>query len=469
MADPKPRIRVKAVARPVGRPAKAFLETLVVDGDVMRSWLPASKGSTNVRFMPSDEILSTKGWRIYRQMRQDDQIKATLAFKKILIHGRALEVQPHTVDDKESEDVAKFVEWNLRRINMKRILREALSAFDFGFSVGEIIWEPAKMDGKTVIALKDIKHRDPERITFEADKHGNISKYVQEPRWGGRIEIDPSKIWHFVHNTEFQNHYGQSDLRACYKNWWSKKFIVNFWNVFLERLGQPMTVAKYPVGATEELKNTLKSILKGISTKTEILIPEGVEIELIEATRASKADFGAALKYHDNSIARAMLVVALLGTGGDEIKRGSDSQSRLHLRVLFKMADEIAHELLFTFVNQVIKQLVDFNFETEKYPNLIFQDYGEFEGIEVADTIRLLHAAGIIDMDQSDVNYTRSVLGLPLRREGDKEDEVIRPPQMPPPGNANAPPPAAPAGNMRADKGAGGTRKTDPGTTDERT
>ena len=83
--------------------------------------------------------------------------------------------------------------------------------------------------------------------------------------------------------------------------------------------------------------------------------------------------------------------------------------------------------------------------------------------MEVADTIRLLHAAGILDMNQEDVNYARSVLGLPLRREGEDEDEVIRPPEPPPPASANAPPPAASQGNQRAAKGEGGNAKTQGG------
>lgn len=454
----------------LGRPPERNQERMVVDGEVMRSYLPISRDRSTIRFLPVDDIITTKGWKVYRDMRHDDQVKATLAFKKILIHGRALEVQPFKVDDAESERIAEFVEFALSRINLKRIFREALSAFDFGFSVGELIFETVEHEGNIRVVLRDIKHRDPENIEIEADRFGNISRFVQEPNWGDKIELKPEKIWHYAHNSEFQNHYGRSDLRAAYKNWWSKKFIINFWNVFLERLGQPMTAMKYPLGASEQLKNTLKGILQGLSTKTEILIPEGVEVELIEATRAGHADYFQALQYHDNSIARALLVVALLGTGGDEIKRGSDSQSRLHLRVLFKMADEIARDLLFTFKKQVVEQIVRINFgETEKCPHLHFQDYGEFEGIEVADTIRLLHAAGILDMNQDDVNYARSVLGLPLRREGDEEDEVVRPPQPPPPGSANEPPPAAEQGNNRADKGAGGARKTEPGGTSQRT
>jgi hypothetical protein len=64
----------------------------------------------------------------------------------------------------------------------------------------------------------------------------------------------------------------------------------------------------------------------------------------------------------------------------------------------------------------------------------------------------LLHAAGIVDMDQNDVNYARSVLGLPLRGEGDKEDEVVRPQPLPPPANPNVTPPKAGQGNQNAKK-----------------
>ena len=359
MATPRPKLRVASR----GRPKQPFTEQMVVDGDTMRSYLPIA--GDRIRFLPSDEIITRKGWKVYRDMRHDDQIKATLSFKKILIHGRGLEVQPARVKDEASEDIAEFVEWNLERLNMKRVLREALTAFDYGFSVGEIIWEMAEYKGNPVIAIKDIKHRYPEHIEIVADEHGNLKQFIQEPEWGKTVTLKAEKVWHYAHNSEFQDHYGHSDLRAAYKNWWSKKFIINFWNVFLERLGQPMTKMSYPLGASEELKSTLKSILSGLSTKTEILIPEGVEVELIEATRAAKADFGEALGYHDNAIARALLVVALLGTDNSDVKRGSDSQSRLHLRILFKMADEIARDLLHCVHHQVIKQLVDFNFTSD--------------------------------------------------------------------------------------------------------
>lgn len=452
MASPsiqKPRVRVNART---GRPMAIERQSTVVGGEIAQSFLPARNGGLYVQ--SPDKLLRTKGFTVYRDMRADDQVKLTMSFKKILVHGRSWEINAASESERD-KDIAKFVEWNLKRINVKHIIKEALTCLDFGFSVGEIVWEVGDYDGSRALLLKNIKHRDPERFEAQITKHGDILRWEQQEGAGigsHPILINPEKIWHYAHQAEFGNPYGVSDLRAAYKSWWAKRFIHNFWNVFLERLGSPMTTMSYPQGASDELKETLKGILKGLSTKTEILIPEGVEIKLIEAMRTSgQATFHDALTYHNNAIARAILMVAMFGAGGDDISRGADSQSRLHLRVLFKMADDLSKELMESFSKQVLKQLVDFNFpNVEKYPEFVWQDYGEFEGIEVADTIRLLHAAGIVDMDQSDVNYARSILGLPLRGEDDEEDEVVRPQPLPPPADPNKPPPAASQGNDRA-------------------
>ena len=314
--------------------------------------------------------------------------------------------------------------------------------------------------------LKNLKPRDPSSIEIKLDRHGNVMGFRQQ-NFQGTVELEPDKVWHYAYNGRFGNPYGDSDLRSAYRSWWAKKFLINFWNVFLERMGTPMTLMKYPQGASSELKETLKSILTNLSSKTEVLVPEGVDVELVEATRGGTATYGDALAFHNNSIARAILMIAILGAGGDDVRNAADSQSQIHLRATFKIANDVTQDLTYTLCRQVIEPLVAMNFDgaEDLYPEIIWQDYGEFEGIKIADTIRLLHAAGIVDMDQTDMNYARSVLGLPLRDEDDKPDEVVRPQPLPPPADPNKPPPAAAQGNKRSEKGAGGARKTQPGTT----
>lgn len=429
---------------------------MVLGNDLLASMTSVREGG--IYFMPSDEIIRRKGWATYKEMLNDDQVKAALAFKKILIAGRTHEIAPG--DDSDNAKLqAKFVEEVMCRICADDVFTEALSALEFGFSIGEKVFIRDKWDedGQQYVFLKKIAHRDPQGIQIEADIHGNFTgarQYdVTAVAANNIIALDAEKLWLFTHEKRFGNNYGTSDLRAAYRPWWAKKFIVQFWNVFLERMGSPMTTMKYPQGASEELKRTLKQIMRNLSSKTEILIPEGVEINLVEATRGGQATYADALAFHNNSIARAILMVGLFGADGDNQRQSQgNSQGFIQLRLLFKMADRISQSLAKSFMEQVINPLLDLNFDQPIYPRFIWQDYGQFEGMKIADEIRQLHAAGIIDMDQVDVNYVRSVLGLPLRGENDKQDEVIRPAPLPPPGSG-APPPPAETGNTRADKG----------------
>ncbi len=456
------------LAAAIGRPRAIEGEQMVVSNGLLASQTRPGQGG--VYFLPTDEIVKRQGWKTYKEMRHDDMVKASLAFKRILIRGRAWEIAPADKTP-QAKAVADYVMWALKRVDIDGAFEEALSALEFGFSLGEKVFERCMYNGKQVVALKKLAFRDPETIELQSDVHGNwlgarqLNLNVIGPAaasFSPYIDLGPDKLWLWTYNGRFGNLYGEPDLRSAYRAWWAKKFIINFWNVFLERMGAPMTAMKYPQGATQEMKNTLKQIMRNLASKTEILIPQGVEIDLIEAQRSGRADYFAALSFHNNGIARSILMVSLLGTGAEtSSSMGTDSQSFLQLRILFKMADDVSKAIAASLMCQVVRQLVELNFDGDVdalMPRFIWQDYGQFEGMKIADTIRLLHAAGILDMDQKDVNYARSVLGLPLRGPDDPEDEVQRPTALPPPGNTG-PPPAAGQGNSRAEKGGDTTTK----------
>lgn len=469
--------------------------------------------------LSTDELIRKFGWKIYREMLADETIKACLAFKKVLIHQRDWDIESADAAERskmrkqarkqaqqaeamakaaaeakaadsalavndakakallrkspvknadgadplemgeegmsEFEKQADFVRNNLRDIGMNRILRAILTAFEFGFSAGEILWEVKKdKEGELKVFIKDVKHRDPEYIRIMTDKHGNIVKFKQEPGTGEIIDIDPEDVLHYAYGGEFSNHYGVSDLRAAYRSWWSKKFVTQFWNVFLERFGQPLMKMNYPVGATPELKENLRKILNSLSSRSDMLVPTGVEVELIEATRGGNASYADALMYCDVAESRAILVPALLGMGVD-IKRGSDSQSRLHLRVLMKIVGDVSQDIEFA-INKIVKRLIDMNYpDVKEYPKFVFRDYGEYDATQIVDAAINMFNAGMLDVDQSDLNYLRSVLALPLR-DADDEDEVLRsspPPMGTSPNDPNATGDGAWKNNDRSTKG----------------
>lgn len=443
----------------IGRPRAQEGEAMVVGNDLLATMIDPKVGG--VYFLSIDEIVARKGWATYKEMIHDDQVKICLEFKKILVAGRTWELKPGD-DSADGQKQAKFVEEVFKRIDVDETFHNALTAFEFGYSLAEQVfardvWD-TKIggDGKQYVFLKKLQHRDPRDLVLKMDYHGN---FVGAKQWGvagvpkGVVELTPEKLWLFTHDRRFGNLYGNSDLRAAYRSWFAKKFVIQFWNVFLERFGAPMTKMTYPLGASEDLKAKLKLILSNLASKTEILVPEGVQINLVEATRGGQASYADAIGYHNNSIARAILMAGLLGADGDANRQtASTSQSFIQLRVLFKMADQVSQKLAQSLMDQVIKPLLDINFENPIYPEFIWQDYGQFEGMQVADEIRQLFTSGMLDPDQRDVNYVRSILGLPIRDENDDPDQVNRPAALPPGGGGASAPPAPEDGNTRAVK-----------------
>ncbi len=447
-----------------GAPPKQEREVTTVGSQLVSWQLPGN--SNKFEMMSPDDLLTRRGWSVYREMTADDQVKAALWYKKTLIAARPFDIVPAS-DSDEDKKVAQFVVDNLQDIAFRQMIWEMLSAFEFGFSAGELIWRFDEEE-EMKLKLKTIKFRDPEWMWIRVNRHGDIIEFVQKPPMSfendrtREIIIKPEKMMHYAYQRQFSNHYGISDLRSAYRAWWSKKYITQFWNVFLERFGAPLMKMTYPHGASEGLKSSLKQIMTNLSAKTDILVPEGVVIDLIEATRAGTAKYDDALTHYDIRIATALLMPALLGMGTD-IKRGSDSQSRLHLRTLMKVIQHIGDEIAQEVNDKIIHQIVDANFNVKKDPKFIFQDYGEFEAFEITDAIKELWTAGILDLDQEDINFARSILGLNLRDE-DNEDEVNRPdPSMLPPapgGDAQTGGKGAKQGNDRAVK-TPSTEKTD--------
>jgi phage gp29-like protein len=442
----------------IGRPRAIEGEQMVVSDGLMAAMTRPAQGG--VYFLPVDEIIRRQGWKTYNEMLHDDQVKACLAFKKILVTGREYELVPQDENNPKSVEAAKFIEWCLNKACFDNALYEAASAVEYGYSLAELVWTRDVFNGKQVVCLEKIAHRDPRELYLQIDPHGNYTG-VKQISMGQEVQLAPEKTWLYSYNKRFGNIYGDSDLRSAYRAWWAKKFIINFWNVFLERMGSPMMIMKYPQGASTDLKNLLKKILKTLASNTEVLVPEGVEVDLLEAQRSGNASYEEALAFHNSAIARSMLLGALLALDGSNTRTSSNGEDFIHVRLIFKMADMISRQLADSFMQQVARQLIALNYGEDQVetlmPRFVWQDYGQYQATLIADEIRQLHAAGIIDMDQTDVNYVRSLMGLKLREEKDPPDDVVRPAPLPPPGNGTPPPPAK-QGNGNADKG--GSAKT---------
>jgi len=376
--------------------------------DVLSSYTSPYYSKSQIAPYNPDDLVSEKGGlEIYEKMKYDDQVKAVLTMKKHAVLSSGWEITGE--DEKKNE----FLKKNFEDIDIESRLFEILSALEYGFSVSEKIFGKSE-DGKIVI--KDIKTRPPHSFRFETDKHGNLTQLMQITN-DGEINLPMEKFIIFSYNAEFGNLYGNSDLRAAYRSWFSKNIIIRFWNIYLERFGMPTAVGKYDTAASKAQKDDLNSILKNIQAKTSIAIPKGFEIDLLEASRRGEAGYQAAIQQHNKMIARAVLVPDLLGYS--ETQAGSyalgEKQFDVFLWILEKLRRDLERNVIY---KQIIKELLDLNFPDKKeYPQFKFNPLTQENKQELFKIWLEAVKDGAVTPTSEDENFLRRGLNFPEIKE----------------------------------------------------
>ena len=275
-----------------------------------------------VQYNP-DDLVGKKGLEIYKKMRIDDQIKAVLAIKKMAILSTGWDIHAASQD---AEDVEKqeFIKWNLDNLvgTLEKYLYNMLTKFDFGFSISECVWyriEKGRWAGR--IGLKAIKTREPFFYMFDTDSHGNLADdgivYMgsvpdsvidagdwQRPKSNIGVRYPVNKFIICTHQEEFSNFYGTSDLRSAYRAWWSKEVLIRFMNIYGERFGMPTHVGKFPPGMSKPDRDDLKKVLDQVQAKYSIVIPNDVELELLQSGAGGWEGFRSAIEMHNTHMAR---------------------------------------------------------------------------------------------------------------------------------------------------------------------
>jgi len=364
-----------------------------------------------------NSLVQKKGsLNIYQKMKTDDQIKAVLTMKKHAVLSSGWDIKG------EDEDMVEFLREVFEEdVCIEDKLYDILSALDYGFSVSEIIYKKRE-DGR--IGLKDLKTRPPHSFEFRTDKYGNINKLIQ---YGdeGEIDLPLDKFIIYSYNAEFGNPYGNSDLRAVYRAWFSKDITIKFRNIFNERFGMPTVVAKYPSGLSKKQKDDLDDIIKNIQAMTGIKIPEGIDLSFLEsAIRRGASDYESAIKYFDTAIARGILCPNLLGF--TDINAGSYALGEKQFDVFIWILEKLRRDLE-SRVKILIKKLVDYNFGNNKeYPKFVFNPLTQENKENLIEIFIKAVEKGVIVPTEKDEEYIRESLNLPVSQEKMRERIEIK-------------------------------------------
>ncbi len=378
-----------------------------------------------VSFNPS-ELVQRKGYGVIEKMRRDDQVKAALTFKKNTVLAAGWEIVSPKDEDGDWE-VRRFVEDEFKRLagTLNDTLFEIMSAFDYGFSVAEKVFAPiAEGEFADKIGLAGLNAKRPNSFKFDTDEFGSLKDdgLIQEQPDGDK-RLPVGKFVLFAHQKEFANYYGVSDLVSTYRPWWSKWNTFNFMMMFIERLGIPPIFALFDPNAYNPAQiDDLQSVISDIQAATFGSIPrpnkDALEFWSPEAgsNRATQV-FIPAINMLDTHIARSILMPSLLGLTPEQ-QTGSLARARITFDIFLQVIAQIQKRIEETVMfEQIIKPLVDINFEVEDYPRFQFLPLTEDIKTDVMETWTKLVDKEIVTRQEEDESHIRTLLEFPQKAE----------------------------------------------------
>lgn len=282
------------------------------------------------------------------------------------------------------------------------------------------------------------------QVKFRPDPFARLGDLAYPMRIGNAysymtVRIPKLKCVHYAFDAQgkFGNPYGRSLLRRCHKWWVMKDAFLNMMAVALDRKGTPLQVvfcdpnltvldqATYGPGNRPESQGKLrgdmaaKRAFQNIHNDTTIFLPgkKDQHYSIENVPQASNAgDFLQAIQECNKGIMRALLLPALIFTGGDG--SGSYSLGQEHSKTFDKVCDGILAGLKQTLLQQVVKELLAYNFPSSVWEKDGVGDFGkrslspeEIEK-ELAAIEKGVQMGAIDNNNLNDMNKVRELLNF---------------------------------------------------------
>lgn len=338
--------------------------------------------------------------------RSDSTVRSMLQMVKQPILSAKFDMQAaQDKDGKVSDDddyKMRFVKRELfESIDFHSHLKQALTHFDFGYSVFEKVFDMTEFEGKTRIGIKKLASRKQSTIArwcTEDDQPG-----ITQMTGVKTFSIPREKLMIYTYEKEGDNYEGISLLRHIYKDWDIKDKLVIVNAIALERQGVGVPIVQAKPGETLNAQDEDKAIeaLSNLraNEKAYLKIPASMEVTMMDMKGSTTKEIIPSLNYHDGRImtgglARFMELGGASGSGSQALS--SDLSS-----IFMKAEEAVANELIATITEDLIKQLCDLNFSdmSNGYPKLTCSDIADDDTTSLATNVASLIQAGAITAD----------------------------------------------------------------------
>lgn len=321
------------------------------------SGLKRSYGRVDEEFLR--ELRGTQGIKVYREMRENDDIVGAVLFAiQYLIRQVKWTVNPGGTSP-EANERAAFIRTALfedMSFTWEDTLTEILTMLVYGWAYLEVVYkirggesdDPAMKsrftDGRIGWRKWALRAQTTlDRWAFDEDGSGGIRGMWQTQEKGSAVLVPIEKALLFRTTTERNNPEGRSLLRSAYRAWYFKKNMQQ-----LEGIGAERDLAGYPYISVEgddapdiwdandpdmvTLKASLETIIKSIRRDDQegAILPGWAKLQLLSAPSRRQFDVGAVITRYDTRIAMTVLADFVL-IGHDAVGSKALSVSKVDL------------------------------------------------------------------------------------------------------------------------------------------
>lgn len=311
----------------------------------------------------NDDTLATrgqgKGVKLYEEIERDAHVFACLNKRKMAVISRPWEIVPAS-DSAIDQKAANVVRAQFSALNFDAICLSLLDAINKGFSIGEVMWT---RDGSEIVA-SEIRPRDQRRFLF--GENYELRLKTRENMLPGEEMPERKFIVHSV-GAKDGNPYGLGLGSKLFWPVWFKRQGITFWLTFLDKFGSPTAIGKYPNGTQPPDQQKLLDALAAISQDAGVTIPEGMVVELLEATRGGQAGYESMCRYMDEQIAYCVLGEAEGGKhSGGAVASAAITRNEVRLELVQFDADMLSAALNAS----VVKWITEYNVPGAKPPTI---------------------------------------------------------------------------------------------------
>lgn len=269
--------------------------------------------------LPDDSVLRKRGGGrldIYKEVLNDDEVKSAFTQRQDSVISREWKVEPggdKPIDIEAADAMSEL----LKSVGFDRVTKLMHYGVFYGYAVAELIYGIKD----NLYWINDIKVRDRRRFRFTPT--GELRLLTQNNMHEG-IACEAPYFWHYATGADHDDEpYGLGLAHWLYWPCFFKRNDIKFWLIFLEKFGMPTAVGKYGTGATTEQKRDLLALTRAIQTDSGIIIPETMNLDLLQIARSGAGDYKA---FYDsmNEAIRRVTVGQITSSGGASNSIGGD-------------------------------------------------------------------------------------------------------------------------------------------------